>query len=92
MDGMESKQQVRIGDVVKSLDFVGVNSCYYVGLVTSIDENDGTFRAKTIKRVWEGQADVKPLSDYFTAPLPGNHFFDDLAETKGRDQRVQVVA
>ena len=92
MDGMESKQQVRIGDVVKSLDFVGVNDCYYVGLIVGISEIDSTFRAKTIKRVWQGHADKKPLSDYFTAPLPGNHFFDDLAETKGRDPRVQVVA
>lgn len=92
MDGMESKQQVRIGDVVKSLDFVGINDCYYVGLIVGISEMDSTFRAKTVKRVWQGQADKKPLSDYFTAPLPGCHFFDDMAEDKGREPRVQVVA
>ena len=91
MDGMESKQQVRIGDVVKSLDFVGVNDCYYVGLVTGI-LNDGRFRAKAIKRVWKGEADKRPLADEFFAPLPGHDFFDDMAEEKGRQPRVQVIA
>jgi hypothetical protein len=83
---------VKIGDVVKSLDFVGINNCYYVGLVVGISKMDGTFRAKTIKRVWQGQLDKKIPSDFFTAPLPGNHFFDDMAEEKGVDSRVQVVA
>jgi len=93
MDGMESKQQVRIGDVVKSLDFVGINSCYYVGLVMGINEIDGTFRAKTVKRVWEGQVDSKKVyPDFFVAPLPGNHFFDDLAEQKNVEPRIQVLA
>ena len=91
MDGMESKQQVRIGDVVKSLDFVGVNDCYYIGLVTAIHSNDGTFRADTIERVWRGKMDNKFLSDTFVAPLPGNHFFDDMAEEKGAAPRIQVL-
>jgi hypothetical protein len=83
---------VKIGDVVKSLDFVGINDCFYVGLVVGISKMDGTFRAKTIKRVWQGQLDKKIPSDFFTAPLPGNHFFDDMAEEKSVDPRVQVVA
>ena len=82
---------VKIGDVVKSLDFVGVNDCYYVGLVTAV-LSDGTFRANTIKRVWQGKTDKKFLSDTFVAPLPGNSFFDDLAEEKNAEPRVQVVA
>ena len=35
---MKYENVVKIGDVVKSLDFVGVNDCYYVGLVVSISE------------------------------------------------------
>lgn len=89
---MKCENTVKIGDVVKSLDFVGINNCYYVGLVVGISDMDGTFRAKTIKRVWQGQLDKKIPSDFFTAPLPGNHFFDDMAEEKGVDSRVQVVA
>jgi len=88
---MKSENVVKIGDVVKSLDFVGVNDCYYVGVVIGISEMDGTFRARTVQRVWQGNADKKPLSDTFVAPLPGNSFFDDLAEEKGAAPRVQVV-
>jgi hypothetical protein len=89
---MEKRNEIKVGDVVKSLDFVGINNCYYVGLVVGISDMDGTFRAKTIKRVWQGQLDKKIPSDFFTAPLPGNHFFDDMAEQKGRAARIQVVA
>jgi len=91
MDGMESKQQVQIGDVVKSLDFVGINDCYYIGLVTGILD-DGRFRAKAIKRVWKGEADKRPLADEFFAPLPGHDFFDDMAEWKDAAPRIQVLA
>lgn len=93
MDGMESKQQLQIGDVVKSLDFVGVNDCYYVGVVTDINYVDSTFRADTIKRVWSGTpVSEVDTSKTFVAPLPGESFFDDLAEEKGVEPRVQVIA
>ena len=83
---MKYENTVKIGDVVKSLDFVGHDDCYYVGLVTAV-LSDGTFRAKTIKRVWLGQVDKRFKSDTFVAPLPGHHFADDLMFP-----RVQVVA
>jgi len=90
---MKCENTVKIGDVVKSLDFVGVNDCYYVGLVVGISNMDSTFRAKTIKRVWRGEVDKKKIyNDFFVAPLPGHHFFDDLAEQKNADPRIQVVA
>ena len=88
---MKYENTVKIGDVVKSLDFVGVNDCDYVGVVIGISEMDGTFRARTVQRVWQGNADKKILSDTFVAPLPGNSFFDDLAEEKNAAPRVQVV-
>jgi hypothetical protein len=88
---MKCENTVKIGDVVKSLDFVGHNDCYMVGLVTAI-LSDGTFRANTIKRVWRGKVDKRFPSDTFVAPLPGHHFFDDLAEQKNVEPRVQVVA
>jgi len=83
---MKYENTVKIGDVVKSLDFVGHDDCYMVGLVTAV-LSDGTFRAKTIKRVWLGQVDKRFKSDTFVAPLPGHHFADDLMFP-----RVQVVA
>ncbi len=88
---MKYENSVKIGDVVKSLDFVGINDCYYVGLVTAV-LSDGTFRANMIKRVWRGKVDKRFKSDTFVAPLPGHHFFDDLAEQKNVEPRVQVVA
>ena len=90
---MKCENTVKIGDVVKSLDFVGINDCFYVGLVVGISEMDGTFRANTIKRVWNGtMVSEVHTSETFVAPLPGYHFFDDMAEQKGRAPRVQVIA
>jgi len=89
---MESKKYIEKGDVVKSLDFVGVSNCYFVGLVDSVNYQNNTFRAKTIKRVWEGKVDSDSPIDFFVAPLPGCHFFDDMAEEKGSEPRIQVVA
>ncbi len=90
-NSMEMRNEIKVGDVVKSLDFVGHNDCYMVGLVTAV-LSDGTFRAKFIKRVWLGQVDKKFKSDTFVAPLPGHHFADDLMLPRSRHPRVQVVA
>jgi hypothetical protein len=90
---MKCENTVKIGDVVKSLDFVGISNCFFVGVVTSVSLDDNTFRARTVKRVWEGVAfSEQSLPINFSAPLPGCHFFDDLAEQKGTEPRVQVVA
>ena len=93
MDSMKSKQQLQIGDVVKSLDFVGTNDCYYIGVVTKI-LSDGRFVADTKERVWKGEVVLDPdsVDTIFAAPLPGNHFFDDMAEEKGVAPRIQVIA
>ena len=88
---MKYENTVKVGDVVKSMDFPGIEDCFYVGLVTAI-LSDGQFRAKPIKRVWQGKPDKRPLADEFCAPLPGNSFFDDMAEDKGHCPRVQVIA
>lgn len=85
-DCMNCENSLKIGDVVKSLDFVGINDCYYVGLVVSISKMDSTFRAKTIKRVWQGEIDKKFPSDFFVAPLQGQLLSDD------RGTRVEVIA
>ncbi|MEY4331958.1 MAG: hypothetical protein RLZZ196_696 [Bacteroidota bacterium] len=72
----KAELQMKIGDIVKSLDFRGIDNCYMIGEVVSINF-DGTFRAKFMKRVWEGVEDKKFKTDYFTAPLQGEHFLDD---------------
>jgi hypothetical protein len=67
---------LKVGDIVKSNDFNGVDTCYMVGKVVSVSNQFGDFRAKFIKRVWEGKEDRKFKTDYFTAPLQGNMFMD----------------
>ena len=78
---------MKIGDIVKSLDFNGIDNCYMVGTVVGVFKHDGTFRAKFIKRVWQGEVDKKFKTDYFMAPLQGNAFMDSDASP-----RVIVVA
>lgn len=78
---------LKIGDIVKSYDFPGIDSCYMIGKVVGVHTLDGTFRAKFIKRVFDGVEDRRSKIDYFTAPLPGNHFMDNPSTP-----RVQVLA
>jgi hypothetical protein len=67
--------EVRIGDIVKSHDFVGIDNTYLIGKVVGV-HFDGTFRAKLIKEVFDGVEKKKPRTDFFDAPLPGRMVFD----------------
>lgn len=78
---------MKVGDIVKSLDFNGIDNCYMVGQVVSISEMYGDFRAKFIKRVWQGVEDKKFKTDFFTAAVQGNAFMDTDASP-----RIQVIA
>ena len=75
--------EVKVGDIVKSLDFNGIDNCYMVGKVVAV-QFDGVFRAEFIKRVWQGEIDKKFKTDYFSAPLQGNQFMD-------RDDSPRVI-
>jgi hypothetical protein len=77
---------IKVGDVVRSLDFNGIENCYMVGRVVGV-HFDGTFRAKFIKRVWQGAEDRRFKTDYFTAPLQGEMFMDNDS-----NPRVVVIA
>jgi hypothetical protein len=70
--------KLQINDVVKSLDFNGIADCFMIGRVVSIDEKFGTFKARTMFRVFEGK-DVSDgeVCEFFTAPLQGNLFADN---------------
>jgi hypothetical protein len=82
---MNCENELKIGDVVKSLDFVGVNDCYYIGRVYRILD-DGRFCAETMKRVWEGEAVLdSSVSSIFAAPMQGQLIGDD------RGIRVEVI-
>lgn len=76
---------MKVGDIVKSLDFNGIDNCYMVGKVVGV-LNDGTFRAQFIKRVWQGVEDRKFKTDFFTAPQQGKFMFDSPV-----NPRVMVI-
>jgi hypothetical protein len=78
---------LKVGDIVKSFDFNGIDTCYMVGKVVGVYERDGFFRAEMLKRVFDGQEAKKEKADYFTAPLQGNHFMD-----RADSPRVVVIA
>jgi hypothetical protein len=77
---------MKVGDIVKSLDFVYTNDCYYIGRVTRIDANSGHFEAKVIDRIWKGKHVVLWNYTTFVAPLQGQLIGDD------RGIRVEVIA
>ena len=86
---MEMRNEINVVDVVKSLDFAGIEDCYYVGRVGRILD-DGRFVADTVMRVWKGEPVLDPdrVSSVFVAPLPGRMLFDDEFTTP----RIQVLA
>jgi len=77
---------MKVGDIVKSLDFNGIDDCYMIGKVVAI-QFDGAFRAQFIKRVWQGVEDRKFKTDFFTAPVQGNSFMDNT-----ESPRIVVLA
>jgi hypothetical protein len=78
---------LKVGDIVKSLDFNGINDCYMLGRVVSVSKQFGDFRAQFFERVWQGKVDKKFKTDYFTAPVQGNMFMD-----REDSPRIIVVA
>lgn len=79
---------MKVGDIVKSYDFVGNTECYFVGEVVAL--LDYGFRAKTIKQVVCGKTKdiVRFENDFFQAPFNGNSFMDDMFP---EFNRVEVI-
>lgn len=77
---------MKVGDIVKSFDFNGIDNCYMIGRVVSISDLYGDFRAEFIKRVFDGVEDKKFKTDFFSAPVQGNAFMDNDSFP-----RIQVI-
>jgi len=82
---MKSENELKVGDVIKSLDFINIDDTYFIGKVVSIDEEAGTFRAKSISRIFLGST-AKEFNEFFAAPLPGMMMLDDIGT------RIEVLA
>lgn len=75
----------KIGDLIKSLDFNGVDNCYMIGQVQAIG-SDGLIKAKLLVRIWEGKEQAFPQDEIFQAPKQGLAMFDNPAMP-----RIQVI-
>lgn len=67
---------MKIGSIVKALDFPGTSDHYMVGKVVSISEMDSTILCEVIKVVVSGQVRKAKTPDFFVTPLQGFHFLD----------------
>lgn len=82
---MKCENELQVGDVVKSLDFINIKNSYFIGKIVHIDVERGEFRAKVIERIWDGKS-VGSDHKIFVAPLPGMMLLDDLGT------RIEVLA
>ena len=78
MDSIETQkgQSMKIGSIVKALDFPGIPEHYMVGKVVSISKMDSTIRCEVLKVVERGQIKKAKNPDFFVTPLEGFHFLD----------------
>jgi hypothetical protein len=51
----EPDTTIAIGDRVRSFDFPGEGSCYFVGTVARIDERQGLYVIDVDYQIWEGE-------------------------------------
>lgn len=68
---------VKVGDVIKSLDFPGNNTCYMIGKVIALAYGGEVLRCKAISKVWEGKAEIVSNVYDFEVPAEGMNFMDD---------------
>lgn len=69
--------QVKVGDVIKSLDFPGNDTCYMIGKVVAILQDGELYNCKAIVKVWEGKAEIVSNVYDFTTQAEGVHFMDE---------------
>lgn len=68
---------VKVGDVIKSLDFAGTEDCYMIGKVVAILYSGEVYRCKAIAKVWEGNAKIVSNVHDFEVPCEGLQMLDE---------------
>lgn len=69
--------EIKVGDVIKSLDFPGTEDCYMIGKVVAILDDGDLYNCKAIVRVWGGNAEIVSNIHDFSVPRIGLHIMDD---------------
>ena len=70
--------EVKVGSIIRSLDFAGNDTCYMIGKVVSILEGGDLYNCKAILKVWEDKVDTTTRSRDFSVPREGLIFADDV--------------
>jgi hypothetical protein len=81
----EPQMKLRIGNVIKSYDFVNNTTCFYLGQVREI--RDGMAVCDTLGQTWDNQ-EVSDFPAEFRTPLPGNFRMDEMYP---EFKRIEVV-
>jgi len=69
--------EVKVGDVIKSLDFAGNDTCYMIGKVIALLDDGDLINCAAIARVWEGKAEIVDRTADFSANREGLFFMDE---------------
>lgn len=78
--------KLNVGDVIKSRDFAGNNTCYIIGKVIKYDNDTGEIECKGIIQVWENELQDECPEEFITVDngyLPFDNQFGD---------RITVIA
>ena len=79
--------EVKVGDIIKALDFAGREDCYMIGKVIALLDGGDYINCKAIACVWSGEARAVDSTQDFGAPREGLHFLD-----KHFPGRITVIA
>ena len=78
-----------INDILKCYDFSTTDTCYMIGMITEINEQNKTITLKTIKKVFNGdlredltngEFDAHEPEETFTTPMLGYGFDDEYGK------------
>lgn len=68
---LEPDTTIRVGDRVRSFDFHGDSSCYFVGKVTGIDHSQNVYNIAVECQVWEGKRSKQNYCASVHPPING---------------------
>jgi hypothetical protein len=70
------KLKVKVGSVIRSLDFAGNDTCYIICKVVSILDDGNLYNCKAILKVWENKVDSTTRPPDFSVFREGLCFGD----------------
>lgn len=84
---LEPDTTIKIGDRVRSFDFAGDATCYWVGTVTDIQYWRGTYEISVDFQVWEGKRSKDNYCEKLYPPINGEQGI--FGRTRGVQRMVK---